>query len=413
MRATRFELTLKRRWLGAFVMAGLLSLIAACGGGDDPTPTTAAPTPTSVPAWEVDLEQTLEAANVEGTVVINVARAPYREGAEFFMQSYPGITVETIVARGGDMTQRLVREHDAGIYSLDVYLSGANNALTVLVPSGIAGDTRSLLVRPDIIEDENWIGTFDDQWHDTDTKKHVFSHWAFYGSAASFVNREVVSEEEFNSIDDLFKPELKGNWCLFDPRGFGSGAAWVAGVLVTKGTDFLRRLLEETEPVLHRDDRQTSQDLIRGEYAFCVTSQVPTFHLEGVGLHVEELIFEPGTIAPEFAGAIASTCCGTGTGNTSLDGYISSGIGGPVYINNAPNPNASKIFLNWLGAREGALDYMRPHNFTYCSARVDLQDQCPYDPIEEGKSYLSTDRTETQFVRELAGEIATEVFGGR
>ena len=73
------------------LMAGL---IAACGGGDDPTPTTSSPlsTPTAtapvLPAWEVQWNETLAAANREGSFVVSVARQGYRTGAERFMEFF-------------------------------------------------------------------------------------------------------------------------------------------------------------------------------------------------------------------------------------------------------------------------------------------------------------------------------------
>ena len=418
------------RGLLAFAGVVLLGLIVACGG-DDATPTSAAPTATSpaptatspvpptptptatpIPAWQVDWDQTLEAAKEEGVVVINVARSVYRQGAEFFLEAFPDINIEAITARGGAMAERLLREKDAGIFTLDVSLSGGTTALTVLRPAGILGDTRAQLIRPDVIDDENWIGTLDDHWCDDDTKKFVFCHWAERSSANAEVNRELLSEEEFNKIEDLFKPELKGKWCLFDPRGRGSGQAFLTEIALVKGSAFVRQLLEETDPVLSTDDRQMSADIIRGDFLFCVTAQIPSFHLEGVGLHVQEIVFPQRSLAPEWVG-VRSTCCGTGTGKTAIDGLFSSLIGGPVLINNAPNPNAAKIFMNWIATPDGARDYLRPHLFSNCSARVDMQDVCEKPPLEDGKSFLSNDRVSTLFIRDVVEDIAQETLGGR
>ncbi len=407
-----------RALLGAFALAALLAVIAACGGGDDPTPTQVIATPTatisSVPAWQIEWDETVAAANAEGTVTVGVARQPYREGAEFFQEAFPDITVESKVGRGGQQIQQLIRERDAGVYTLDVFLSGTPNMIVEGIANGLPADNRSQMFLPSVLGDENWVGgNFDDMWCDDDTKKFAFCHWAEQSSANAEVNRELVSEAEFNKIEDLFKPEFKGKWCLFDPRGFGSGNAFVTELIVVKGSDFVRQLLSETDPVLSTDDRQMSADLINGEYVFCVTSQIPTFQLEGVGLHVQEIVFPQASIHPEFSGRLAATCCGTGVGSEELDGFFSSLIGGPVIMDQAPNSAAAKLFLNWILDTDGATDYLRPHDFTNCSARVDLQDKCEKPELEAGKSYFSSDRRSTIFVRQITTEISTEVFGGR
>ena len=419
-----------RRGLVVLAVVTLLAVIAACGddatatptaAGPEPTPTptgeaiaTPTPTATPIPAWQLDWDATLAAAKEEGSLVIGVARQPYREGAEFFQAEFPDIEIEAVIGRGGGQIQRLIRERDASIFSMDVFLSGTPNMIVEGVANGLPADLRSLLIIPELLEGETWVGgTFDDMWCDDSTKNIAFCHWAEQSSANAEVNRELAPEAVLNRIDDLFRPEFRGRWCLFDPRGFGSGNAFITELIVVRGSDFVRRLLTETEPVLSRDDRQMSADIIRGEFVFCVTSQIPTFHLEGVGLHVQEIVFEQPTIHPEFAGRLASTCCGTGVGKETLDGFFSSLIGGPVVIDRGPNPNAAKIFVNWILTHDGATDYLRPHDFTNCSARVSLQDLCEKEPLEAGKSYFSSDRQSTIFVRQITTEVAEGVFGGR
>ena len=424
----------------ALMASSLVALVAAaCGGGDDPTPTSSAPTATSpaptatspsapgetvipptptpttppIPAWQLDWDAALEAAKQEGTVIVVVARAAYRTGAEEFQKVFPDIVVEAQVGRAAE--ERLVTEYGAGIHGADVGLAGASSAQEILRPAGLLGDTRAQFILPDVVGDENWIGTFDDYFCDNDVKTHVFCFWATRGGVSSFINTHLASKQEF-SLDDLLRPENRGRWCLFDPRVRGSGKAWSTQVMLYKGKDFIRQLME-TEPVISSDDRAMAADLIRDEYVFCagVPPIISEFHPVGLGLHIEIFPPEKLPIDPEFAGVL-STCCGSGTGKNQIDGQYTAGIGGPFMLLEPPHPNASKIFLNWIASEQGSRAYLlgTAQQDRHCSARVDVQDLCTSaEKMEDGKALIDFTRTSTLFLRDIASDIAVEVFQGR
>ena len=427
------------RRLAAFTALVLLGLVAACGGGDDPTPTSAAPTATSpvptatspavpgetrvpptptpttppIPAWQVEWEQALEAAKGEGVVIVGVSRAAYRQAAERFQETYPDIRVEGQVGRNPE--ERWIREQDSGIYSIDAALTSSTTVLRSAFPAGIIDVTRDFFVLPEVVDDENWVGLLDDHFCDNLTKKHIFCHWATPGETSTFLNTELVDEDTFTQAD-LFTPEFKGRWGIRDPRSAGAGQTWLTEKMITLGTDFIRRLMTETEPFLSQDDRSMAADIERGDILFCVgCSPIIQLHEEGVGLHVQPFIIPVKTLQQEFEG-LRSTCCGVGTGKTDIVSFYTSATGGPSVLKNAPHPNALKVFLNWLEGSEGSREYLvTSGNATrQCSARVDLQDLCDRtDVMEDGKSYLSFDRQTTNHIEDLAAEIAEEIFGGR
>ncbi len=186
--------------------------------------------------------------------------------------------------------------------------------------------------------------------------------------------------------------------------------------MVTLGTDFIRMLLTETEPIVSEDDRAMAGDIIRGDLLFCVgcTPVASEYHTLGVGLHVQEWIVPVKQLRSEFE--FVSTCCGTGTGKSELDSFYSSGTGGPSLLKGAPHPNATKVFLNWLEGSEGARTYIETSHQAarHCSARVDLQDiSVRSEPMQDGKSYVSFDRETTGFFEDMVAELAEEIFGGR
>ena len=430
------------RWLLAPVAIGLLALVAAaCGGGDDPTPTTGAPTATSpaptatsplapgetrvpptptpttppIPAWQLDWDQTVEAAKEEGLVVVAVTRAAYRTGLEtVLMEEYPDIQVEAQVGQGSE--QRSIIEYGAGIHSVDIGFGGASTADASLLPAGILGDTRAQLIRPDVIDDEHWIGRFDDYWcDDLDGRKHIFCFWATPSAVRAFLNTNLTDQATF-TLDDLFRPENEGRWCLYDPRTSGAGRAWLTEVLMNKGADYIRQLME-TSPTLSTNGRAMAEDIIRGEFIFCAgVTEVLDFHALGLGQYVTSIALNLHDIAPEFAGQFRSTCCGDGRGQTRFDGQFTAGIGGPYMYLEPPNPNAAKVLLNLLGTRQGARNYLEGTQQVtrHCSGRVDLQDICPFEnKLEDGKAYIDFIRGSTLPLRDLANDITIEVYGGR
>ncbi len=266
-----------RGLLLALAMMGLMGVLAACGG-DDATPTATSPAPTAtstpadtpvpptptpttppIPAWQLDWDQTLEAAKEEGVVVVAVTRAAYRNGLERIMEAFPDIVVEAQVGRGAE--ERVVIEYSAGIHSVDVGFGGNSTAQQVLLPAGVLGDTRAQIIRPDVVDDENWIGRFDDYWcDDLDGRKHIFCFWATLSGASAFINTNFVDAATF-TVDDLFKPENQGKWCLFDPRARGSGRAWITEIMLNKGIAYIRALLE-TEPFISQNDREMAGSIV-------------------------------------------------------------------------------------------------------------------------------------------------------
>ena len=434
-------------------VASLLALVAAaCGGGDDPTPTTGAPTATSPaptatsplppgetrvaptptpttpprPAWEVEWEALIAAATEEGNVVINVSRATYRTGTQAFNMAFPDINMEFQVGSGSAATVRWITEHEAGIHNLDMVIGASTGVDRVLTPYAantglqILGDTRAALeIRPDVGGDENWIGSLEDGFLDKPTNRHIFTWWGDVGSTELFIDKELAASG-FSSYNDLFKPELKGKWCMLNPVTEGSGAGMITTMQMAYGTDFVRRLLETNPPLLSTDPNSLVREMIDGRKLFCQGSYMEEFWMEGLGLNVERWLPGALPIHEEFQGrGILSNCCGTGSGKAELDGFWSSGSGGPAIIGISPNPNAAALVTAYLSTREGSIEYIRPHGFNKtCSRRADLQDQefCDIpenEKLVEGNSYVATDRSDTVWLEGITTEFVQDLFGGR
>ena len=170
--------------------------------------------------------------------------------------------------------------------------------------------------------------------------------------------------------------------------------------MLIKGTEFVRQLLA-TEPFISEDGRALTADIARDQYIFCAGApEITDLHDEGVGLHVVNFPASNPEIHLEFTG-VTSTCCGDGIGKTQLDNMYDTGTGGPYLYLNAPNPNAAKVLLNWIGTRQGNETYLVETGQVnrHCSGRVDLQRLCAtQENMEDGKSYIG-------FVHESSGHL--------
>jgi ABC-type Fe3+ transport system substrate-binding protein len=356
----------------------------------------------------------VEAAKREGKVTVTVFSAENRADVEAFSKFFPEIKVEAQVLAGRDFSVRVPEERRAGIFSYDVYYSGGTSALTQLIPlGGILGDTRSLLVLPEVVDDKNWIGgSMDDHWMDDNTKRILFGAQASAGEGAIRVNTNKLSPSKLAKLEDLFNPELKGKWCADDPRVPGSGASFFADLTVTKGPEFVKRLLRDTGIVISRDRRKMAEDLIRGDVWACVGAALEQFQLQGLTKHLVEITLERGPIAPEFQGKIKINCCGAGKNKSAIDGgFFGAGSGGPAIVNNAPHPNAAKALLNWLLTKEGMVAWFEPL-WSACGSRVDIVDKCqPGDALQDGKAYVTFHRASNVKFREAGQNLAREVLG--
>ncbi len=442
MMILRIKQSVRRRGLLAFAGVVLLGLIVACGGDDDPTPTKAAPTATSPaptatspvapgetrvpptptpttpprPAWEIDWEQTLAAANEEGEIITTGSRAVYRIAQEAFSDFFPDITVEVVIGRGSALGSRLIQEHNAGIDNVDVYASGGSGR-QALAGASLLGSTRSLLIRPDVVDDENWIGTLDDHFLDDVTKKFGLAMIADSAPAQTWINTNFADLESFDEYIDVFNPEFVGRWCIFDPRQGGAGVGWITQSWLIYGKETARRMMTDLDPILIADGRRITELMLRGECIVGTGATPDPFHAEGLAAEIRQVHFKPQQIAEENRDLVTITCCGTGKQLTELSGWTSSGVGGPAWVANSPHPNAAKIFMNWMASQEGHIQWQLPRalddgTFIGCSPRADMvQFGCNRNFVEDGKAYVGLDYDSNSHLERAGNDLAVEIFG--
>jgi iron(III) transport system substrate-binding protein len=335
--------------------------------------------------WQQDWDALLAAARREGKVAI--AGAPgndYRAAVLEFQNKYPGIQVEYQGLSARDMQTRFNQERRADQYLWDVIINGPTTFDITAKKEGGFESLRAALVLPEVLDESVWLGGFDKAFLDSE-KQYVFSFQAEV-SGQVFVNRDVVPESELNTIQGLLDPKWKGRMAFDDPRFDGAGSGRVAAWIGILGEDFARRLLAQ-DIVLTRDQRQLAEWVVRGRYPFGMgigTGDLIHFQQEGLGKNVETL----GGLVPEAW-------------------RLSSGFGVVRLVSRAPNPNAAKVFVNWLLSQDGQNAWVS--KAARASRRLDVPRIAGLSP-EVGIDYFDIDREERLPLRERAKEIATEVI---
>jgi ABC-type Fe3+ transport system substrate-binding protein len=278
-------------------------------------------------AWQAEWDKAVEAAKKEGKVVVSVpASAELRKGLEEGFKRRFGIEVEAVAARGAAIVRKIIEESRAGVRYFDIHIGGSESVVTGLLPEGILEPVEPWLILPEVKDPKQWWGGH--IWVDN-AKRYVYGFQA-YQTVTLWYNSDLMKAEEVLSFDDLLNPKLKGKIGFLDPRTPGSGASMWSYLREIKGEEFLKKLVGQ-KLVLSRDQRLLAENLAKGKINLVVGvtyySLLPFFK---AGLPVKPL------------------------SSTPREGlYVSGGSGHLTIIKNPPNPNAAKLFVNWLLSKEG------------------------------------------------------------
>jgi iron(III) transport system substrate-binding protein len=336
-------------WLG-LSSTGLIA--AACSAPTPAAPTSApkAAAPTGAPAapapitapgatpasgqasasndFQATWDALVEAAKKEGKLAVNTFPGTgYRQALEVFSERYPGITLEHTNMIAREVAARVIPEQKAGVYAFDVTQMPATTALSDLLPAGAWAPIKSAIIHPEVVDDKLWRGGFDAGLLDN-TKQFGYG-FAWNKSQNFWINTDLVKPGEIHLISDLLDPKWKGKIVLMDPRSGGFTAGPLTPARKVYGDGFLKSILVDQEPVITRDQRQATEMLIRGGMAIATGPTeiyIEDFKNSGVDVKVDKVMFSDATTLS----------------------------GGSVWLfKNAPNPNAAKLFINWLLTKEG------------------------------------------------------------
>lgn len=160
---------------------------------------------------------------------------------------------------------------------------------------------------------------------------------------------------------------MEGQDLATDARIGGTFLA-IAALRNSFGDEWVKKFLLDMDVTFTRDQRSVTEGLVRGRYAVALYNTktiLQEFLDQGLGKNVQYLDFPEANYAPAYC---------------------------VFAFNKAPNPNAAKLFVNWLLTKE-AQEYtweQIPAN----SARLDVKVFDKDGAATPGKSYYITGREE-------------------
>ena len=147
------------------LMFGAVLLLSACGAASAPTGAPASPSaPASAASASAGVasswDDMLAAAKREGKVVVGGPPEPEtRTKLPEMMKQRFGIEVEYLTQTSSQIAARLPNERAANQYTVDVMLSGADTAYTVLLGQGWLEPLKPALLMPGVADPAGCAGT--------------------------------------------------------------------------------------------------------------------------------------------------------------------------------------------------------------------------------------------------------------
>lgn len=286
--------------------------------------------------WATEWDRLIQEAKKEGKVdVYGPPNADLRfEFTASFQRSFPGITLEYVGITGAELAPKLLSERRAGLYLADIHIGGTTSMLSslreILVP------VAPFLVIDEVKSPASWRDNKFEYADDEGKLVLVFS--AKIGGTISY-NTQLISREKIDnfSLKELTMPEWKGKFLFFDPRVAGRGlefAGW-AYPNTSLGEDFFKGLAAN-DVIIGRDIRQMQEWVARGKYPLILAgSPEQGQEIAKAGLPIEFMKkFKEGN-------------------------YLTSAFANVVILDKSPHPNAGKVFINWLLAKEAQTIWAR------------------------------------------------------
>ena len=279
------------------------------------------------------------AAIAEGELLVYANTSKIEKAAEGFMEKYPGIKVQAFDLGGDDVLAKVLEEQKAGAFTGDVWASSGgaelvgsvmpNNYVWRFVPDAIAAVTADEYTHPLLM---SRLGT------------SVFAY-----------NSELNPDGcPISNIWELTNPEWKGKFFIEDPLNDASTLSKLI-TFASKADDMKAAYvaLYGSEPVLDADTPDAGWLWLK---RFAQNGPIP----QPGGDEVDEAFASPGMTDSFMALGSYSNYPDVIDGNLVFEPCFGLqpvvGIQSQSYlgiINQAPHPNAAKLWILWQAGPEG------------------------------------------------------------
>jgi iron(III) transport system substrate-binding protein len=314
--------------------------------------------------WQKTWDETLAAARKEGKVVVAAPPdAEVRQALPAAFEARYGIRMEYISGRGTDQANKLRRERSAGTYTVDAVVAGNQTMFSVLYAEKMLAPLKPELILPEVTDGKNWQrGSL---WFADPEQKYILRIFSTVREAF-IINTKEVKEQELRKYSDLLDPKWKGKLSFLDPSVAGTGANQVALLYTVFGEDFVKKLFVDQQPLISRERRQLTDAVLRGSHPI-------TFGAEDG--EIERLRAEGMPVKAIFS-------------LEDMPGAVSGG-NMVALLDQAPHPNAARIFVNWMASKEGTEIYGRALKMVPARTDVDAARFMPPEVIPKpGVNYF-------------------------
>ncbi|HWO40342.1 MAG TPA: extracellular solute-binding protein [Candidatus Eisenbacteria bacterium] len=340
-------------------------------------------------SWQKEWEKTLAEAKKEGQVTIYIYR--YERLLEEFRKEYPWLKVVSVTGRGSELTSRIMAERRAGKFIADVYSGGTNGNFNVLYKGKALDPIKPALILPEVTDQAKWYGG-EHRYADPEAQ-YIFAYLANPSSAQLSYNANLVNPKEFDSYWDVTNPKWKGKIVSLDPRDTGLGATMQFFYYNPEiGPEFLKKFFGGMDIQFAKNFRQMTDWLAQGRFAICMGCK-DSLRAKNQGLPVDDFDTTKWKEGSSFS---------SGGGSLSL-------------LNQAPHPNAAKVFINWFLSPKGqiALQKLGDPDDPPNSRRIDIpKDDVPLDArLRPGAKYFDVVKPEYGDMKPIF-ELAKQIMAG-
>ena len=315
----------------------------------------------SKPAWQTEWGKTLAAAEKEGqlTAYIFDSGPLTRDAVQAFERAYPKIKVDQLRGRGSDLGPRIIAERRAGKFLADVFAGGKGTAYATLYPAKALDPLKPLLLLPEVLDETKW---WQGRHKYVDAEaRYIFAYVGNGGGVEINYNTSLLNPKEFKSYWDLVNPKWKGKIVATDPRVRGMDTPVLFFYYHPKlGPEFIKKLYGAMDVTLTRDYRQPIDWLAVGRFALCIPC---------VGDEMEKAIRQGLPLGQIL--------------DLQEGGTLSSAGGTLSVMSQAPHPNATKVFINWLLSREGQIQVQKGRKDRPRTGSNSLRIDIPKDEVPE------------------------------
>lgn len=284
---------------------------------------------------------------------------------------------------GSHALHRILAERRAGKYLADIIIGGSSTPLT-LYRANALDPIKQALILPEAVDESKW---WEARHRYIDPEgKYIFMYIGHPQRGSISYNARLVNPDEVKSFWDFLNPKWKGKIEVRDFREGGAGNSNMRFFYYhpEMGPKFIRRLFADMDVTLFRDLRQSIDWLARGRFAicfFCYGNEI--FKAKDQGLPLDEFRFMK-----------------EGAALTGQSGTLG-------LVNQAPHPNAARVFSNWLLSREGQLtvqkEYARSTSTYSNSLRIDIRKDMvpPEERLLAGVTYVEVEIPERMDMRPI------------